>query len=417
MALQRQIDHRAGSCRLLGEDDAILSHQTLVACQHGLAIHLDPQTTACQFLHLGHPVTVRGTTPGGENGAGNGVGGELLGLGGQFQQLLLTHPHRGDFGDSKTALGQGARLIKDHRVRLGQRLQIVAALDQDALAGGSADTAEEAEGDGDDQRAGAGHHQEVQRPQYPGAPGTQPHQGGQHGKGYGAQHHGGGVIPGEFRNKVLRLGLFGSGVFHQVQNFGHGGLAEGAAHLHPQQTAEVDTAADHLVPGRHIPGHGLAGKGGGIQGGGALHHGAVQGHPLSGTDDDDLVHRHLLRVHGDHLAIPLHVGAVGADVHELGDGGAAAADGHTLEQLAHLVEEHDGHAFPVFSTAEGADGGQSHEKVFVKYLAVFDVPDCLPQDVPADEGVGQQIEKKFPPGRQGSQSGHRPNHGKQHCAA
>lgn len=80
----------------------------------------------------------------------------------------------------------------------------------------------------------------------------------------------------------------------------------------------------------------------------------------------------------------------------------AAADGHTLEQLAHLVEEHNGHALPVLSAAKGAYRGQSHEKVLVKYLAVFDVPDCLPQDVPADEGVGQQIEKKFPPGGQGS---------------
>ena len=56
----------------------------------------------------------------------------------------------------KHALGQGAGLVKDHELRVGQRLQIVAALDQNALAGGAADAAEEAQGHGDDQRAGAG---------------------------------------------------------------------------------------------------------------------------------------------------------------------------------------------------------------------------------------------------------------------
>ena len=50
---------------------------------------------------------------------------------------------------------------------------------------------------------------------------------------------------------------------------------------------------------------------------------------------------------------------------------AAAADRHALEQLAHLVEEHDGHALPVLPRSQGAHRGQRHEKVLVKYLAVL----------------------------------------------
>ena len=41
-----------------------------------------------------------------------------------------------------------------------------------------------------------------------------------------------------------------------------------------------------------------------------------------------------------------------------------------LEELAHLVEEHDGHALPVLPAAKGAHRGQGHEKVLVKHLAV-----------------------------------------------
>ena len=65
--------------------------------------------------------------------------------------------------DLEHALGQGAGLVEHHRPDLRQRLQIVGALDEDALVAGAADTGEEAQGDADHQRAGAAGHKEGQR--------------------------------------------------------------------------------------------------------------------------------------------------------------------------------------------------------------------------------------------------------------
>ena len=46
-----------------------------------------------------------------------------------------------DAVDLENALGQGAGLIKDHGLDLGQRFQIVGAFDQDAGPAGAADAA------------------------------------------------------------------------------------------------------------------------------------------------------------------------------------------------------------------------------------------------------------------------------------
>ena len=72
--------------------------------------------------------------------------------------------------DLEGPLCQGTGLVKHHRLGLGQRLQIVAALDQNALLGGPADPAEKAERHRDDQRARARNHQEDQCALQPIAP-------------------------------------------------------------------------------------------------------------------------------------------------------------------------------------------------------------------------------------------------------
>ena len=103
----------------------------------------------------------------------------------------------------------------------------------------------------------------------------------------------------------------------------------------------------------------------------------------------------------EELAVPLHVGVVGADVHQAGDGLAGLAHGVALEQLAHLVEQHDEHGLGVLALAEeaGAKGphrGQGHEEVLVEHLAVGDVADSPPEHVPADDEVGGQKQGEAP---------------------
>ena len=390
------MDHGAGVVVVRRNGDFFQVHQLAVARQHLTAVYRRPNAVTGDFLHSGNPRLVGRTTPGGYDGLGDRVGGKLLRQGGQLQQLPLLHPLRVYRRDGKFSLGQGARLVKNHDSRLGQGLQVVAALHQNALFGGAPQSAEEGKGDGDDQGAGTGYHQEVQRPGYPGAP-LPGNQGGDDRQGQGREDHNGGVVPGEFGDEVLRLGLFLAGVLHQVQDAGDGGLPERLAHLHMEQPGQIDAAGDYLVPRHHVTGQGLAGEGGGVQGGGPLQDGPVQGHPLPRLDDDHVPHRYLLRVHLDQLALPLYVGVVGADVHQVGDGLPGPGDGHVLEQLSHLVEEHHRHCLGVLANQQRPDGGHRHEKVFVEDLAVEDVADGFPEHVPADHQIRNQ--KQRPPGQ------------------
>ena len=99
-------------------------------------------------------------------------------------------------GDFENALRQGAGLVKHGNAGLGQGLEVVAALDQDAALGRAADAAEEGEGDRNDQRTGAADDQEGQRTHDPVKPAAQ-EQRRHNGQHQCADADGGGVVAGK----------------------------------------------------------------------------------------------------------------------------------------------------------------------------------------------------------------------------
>ena len=89
--------------------------------------------------------------------------GPALGQCGGFHKGIPGHAVFGvDAHHLEGALGQGAGLIKHHDAGAGQLLQIGGALDQDTAGGSTADAAEEAQRNADDQCAGAADDQEGQ---------------------------------------------------------------------------------------------------------------------------------------------------------------------------------------------------------------------------------------------------------------
>ena len=86
----------------------------------------------------------------------------------------------------------------------------------------------------------------------------------------------------------------------------------------------------------------------------------------------------------------LDVGVIGRDVHHGTDRFAALAHGVGLEQLANLIEQHDGGAFGHVRVGVGeeyhgkcADGRDRHEEAFVESLAAADVAERLLEHVVA----------------------------------
>ena len=226
-----------------------------------------------------------------------------------------------DAGHLKGALGQGAGLVEHNDAGAGQLFQIGGTLDQNAAGRCTADAAEEAQGNADDQCAGAADNKEGQGAVDPvtkagGLAHEQQHDGRDKGQSQCAIAHGGGVHAGKTGDEVLGAGLLHAGIFHQIENFGNGGFAEFLGGLYLQQAGHVHAAADDLIAGLHIAGQALAGQGGGVQGRSALHDHAVDGHALTGLDHDHGADLHVVRVHLLQPAVlALNVGVVRADVH------------------------------------------------------------------------------------------------------
>ena len=168
-----------------------------------------------------------------------------------------------------------------------------------------------------------------------------------------------------------------------------------------QQTAEVYTAGEHLIPGLHLPGQALAGKGTGVHGGFALRHHAVNGDALPGLHHDDGAHGYILRVHLLQGAAGLNVGVVRADVHQVGDAAAALTHGVALEQLADLIEHHNGAALPPITQGHSAHSGHSHKEILIEHLAPEDTLHSLEQDIVAHDEIRDEIQHALQPSREG----------------
>lgn len=117
------------------------------------------------------------------------------------------------------SLGQRTSLIHDYRLRMRERLQIVAALYQDAVFGRTADTAEKAQRHRDDQRTWAGDNEERQRTIDPAGERLPRNERRQHCQNYSGNDHAGRIEPGKLSDKCSVFAL-AEAVFHQLHDFG-----------------------------------------------------------------------------------------------------------------------------------------------------------------------------------------------------
>ena len=134
---------------------------------------------------------------------------------------------------------------------------------------------------------------------------------------------------------------------------------------------------------------------------------AVDWNLFAGPHHDHRADRDLVGIDLADLAVLAEeIGAVGADVHQRADAAAAFADSIALEQLADLVEQHDGDALCILAKRDRADRGDSHQKVFVKGLRVPDPLDGLEQNVIADDQIRHHEQREAQPSLEGQKQQH-----------
>ena len=359
--------------------------------------------------------------------------GIALRIGSIFQQLSpciltarLPSGIRSDLRHFKHTLCQGSGLIKHNILRLRQCLQVIRAFDQNTAGGSAADAAEEAQRNGDYQRAGAADNEEGQCSDDPcapvcGIPHEQIDQTGQYRQCKRTVADRRGIILCELRDKVLRLCLLHAGVFHKIQYLGNRGFPELLCRLDLQQTCDVDTAADDLLARLYRSGNALTGKCRGIQCRTALPDNAVDGNLFARLNDDDRSDPDLVRVNLFQIPVsPLNVCIIRADIHECADVLTALADSDCLKQFADLIEQHNRNTLgklcirSVQLVVDGkqhcSDGCNRHQEILVKDLSVDNAEHCLSQDVIADDCIRYQVQGEFQISRYRQEMQHHQQH-------
>ena len=412
-AVDGHVDDRADAVAVV-VFDAELLHELGVACSDAVAVNGRRDAVAADLFDTCNAAAVNGLAVGLLQALADGVRGGAFGQCGIFQHLIGVQLVVMDGRDLKHALRQSAGLVEHDDLRRGKGFQIVRALDENALLACAADAGEEAQGNADDKGARAAHDEERQRAVDPVDPlrvCAEGHAQQRHGNAqqHRADAYGRRVDAGKAGDERLGAGLAGAGVLHKVKNFRDRGFAEGLRGTNFQNAAHVDTAADDLVALGNIAGKALPRQGAGVQGGIAADDDAVQRDLFAGLHDDDAADGDLIRVDLLELAVLFDVGVIGTDVHQRTDVAAALADGVALEQLADLVEQHNGDTLDVVAALrpngeeERAERGDSHQEALVKCAAVDDADACLAEDIVADDEVGGHIGQEPPDAGQGEE--------------
>ena len=156
-------------------------------------------------------------------------------------------------------------------------------------------------------------------------------------------------------------------------------LAEGLVYPHLQCAGDVDAARDDLTAHADLTRHALTGQRHGVEARAAVDDRTIHRNLLAGLHDDRLAHLHRGGTDHRYLAVALHVGRVGADVHHLRDRFAALVLGIVLEELADLEEQHHEYRLGELrfgsrqeTDAQRTNRGHTHQEILVERVSLLD---------------------------------------------
>ncbi len=396
-SVNRGVDDRPLDLAFVDVGNVVFVHQARVAGENLFPINDGADAAAGELFHLFNAAVVKlfaVRVLDRHRDRMRRVGFRISGV---FQQLSLTDMIRMHCGHGEGAFGQRAGFIEDDRLDLSQRFKVVGALDQDAFAGGRADAAEEAQRDGDHERARAGDHQEDQRAVDPFAPALFEEQRRNDSEQHSGDNDRRGVDLREAGDEILGAGLVVGGVLHQFKNAGHGRLTVRLRHADLQHAVQVHGTAVDIVTDFHALRHGFTGQRGGIQAGFAFLNHAVQRNPFARLDEDQVIDRDLFGVDFLNLIAVDAVRVLRAEVHHRGNGFTGASHGVILEELADLIEEHNGDSLREIAQGQRAEGGDGHQEILIEDLSVKDVRERLAQHFPADGQVRSHVDRGLNP--------------------
>ena len=265
--------------------------------------------------------------------------GAALERGREPQHLLLGQIAQGHHvGHPEPPLGEGARLVEDHRLQIARPLERRPVADEETVLGRElgADRHHQRHREPEGVRAGDDHHRDhpLERPFEGIAQGQPAHEGdGAAPEGDPGQPVGGAV------GDVLGPGAGLLGLAYHLDDLGEVGLVAGLADLDDHRPLAVDGTTDDLVALLLVDRLGFAGQHRFVEARAALDDDAVDGDLLAGTDQHPITGPQLGDRHLHGAAVRQQLGGRGGQ--ELDERFEGARRAHHRPHLDPVTEQHD----------------------------------------------------------------------------
>ena len=275
-------------------------------------------------------------------------------------------------GLRRFALGDRAGLVQGHGPQLVPFLKVDAALDQDAFARGSGQSADDGNRRGDHQGAGAGNHQQHQGLVDPVGPRSaeKDRRHDRHQQGHG--EHDRRVDPCKLIDEALGGGAAALRRFDRVNDPRQRRVVGLGRHPVLERAGLVDRACEHAVALGFVHRHALAGDRRLIHRGSSAGDHAVERDPLTGPHADHGVQRDRLRRHGAPAAVALaHGRRFRCQLHQAADGVARPIQRLRLDHLGQRKEDHHHRRFRPVPDEHRAGHGDGHQRIDVQ-IAVLE---------------------------------------------
>ena len=314
-----------------GDEVDILVREVAVAVPAGRFDHGMSQRVEVVLFHRGGQV--------------EHVGGVELGVEGQH------------VGDDQGAGGEGAGLVEDEGVGLGEALQCVTALEQHAVTAGGVHGGLEGDRGGELERAG------IVGLQHGGGPlPVARYQPGAAGQTQDPGHQ----LVGQAVGGELGAALDLQGVLDVVGDSGAGRAGTDMLGVDADAAFLDDGAAEHVVTPLAQRRHALAGHAGFVDGGLATEHGTVNRDDGTCCTDDGIADHHLGGVDLHLLALALNPDRVGIGVQQVLEQVVGAAGDGLFQVLAQRQHEERGVGGHLVAAGGGNGHGQRFQHVVVE---------------------------------------------------
>ena len=316
----------------------------------------------------------------------------LLAASAEAQELLIGEAARARHAsDREAAVCEGARLVKGDSLDLAERLNRVAALEEDTELRRRADTREIRQRHAQHERARAADYEEGQRGVDPLLPVDRDERAEQRSRRRNADNDRR-VDLRKARDEAVELRLRGGSVLDSIRDFGYHRVVRDRRRTERERLRDVDAARHDAVARADSHWHRLAVHSGGVNAGFARLDHAVDRDTLADLNSQNIAYFDVIGVDAHELIAAEDISLLHAELGHIGDSLSAARDREVLEHLADTEKEDDSYRLRILAEGKRSESSDSHQEILIENVAFRQALDRSLEDIESEHEISRNVQ-------------------------